>query len=71
MLKLGAKPVPLVIIQVCALTSEGSEEALEECYEDIKKAMSQAKSTYMVIVMGNLNVKIGAGKNGEVAGSFG
>ena len=50
---------------------KSSEETVEEFYEDVRKAVSQTKSSDMVTVMGDLNAKIGAGKDGEIVGAFG
>ena len=71
MVKFDAKPIPLVIIQVYAPTTEYSEDCLEEFYKDMREAMDQTKTTDLVIVMGDLNAKVGKGKDGEIVGPYG
>ncbi|PIK51575.1 putative RNA-directed DNA polymerase from mobile element jockey-like [Apostichopus japonicus] len=64
MVKMDATPFNLIIIQVYAPTSAHSREETEKFYEDVKKALDQASSQDLLIVMGDLNAKIGHGKDG-------
>ena len=57
--KLCSKPFNLSIIQVYAPTSASSEEELEAFYNDLDVAYKQCGSQEMVVVMGDLNAKVG------------
>ena len=59
------------IIQVYAPTSEHTDEEIEAFYEDIDKAKRQCKSQEIVLVMGDLNAKVGKGKMGNTVGPHG
>ena len=59
LIKFNAKPLNMNIIQVYALTSSSSEEAVEKFYEDIETAKKQCKSQEVTIIMGDFNVKVG------------
>ncbi|XP_072048653.1 uncharacterized protein [Amphiura filiformis] len=54
----------LCVVQVYAPTSEYEDEAVEEMYEDVSKAMEESRATY-TIVMGDFNAKIGRRQSGE------
>ena len=71
MIKPEAKPFDLVIVQVYAPTSEYSEEELEDFYEDVQKAINQTKSTDIVYIIGDMNAKIGKGKEEQTVGHYG
>ena len=59
--KLQGKPFNLTVIQVYAPTADKTEEELEEFYEDLEKAYRHVNSTDILIVMGDMNAKIGKG----------
>ena len=59
LLKVAAKPLDLNIIQVYAPTSASSEEDTENFYEEIEKAKIQCKNQDPLIIMGDLNAKVG------------
>ncbi|MFH4984562.1 hypothetical protein AB6A40_011271 [Gnathostoma spinigerum] len=54
----------LKIVQAYAPTSENEGEEVEEFYSELDKVL-QNKSTYTVL-MGDLNAKIGRGKDGGI-----
>ncbi|XP_072022386.1 craniofacial development protein 2-like [Amphiura filiformis] len=62
----------LRIVQVYAPTSEYDDEAVEEVYEEIAKAIEESEAEY-TIVMGDFNAKIGSYQPGEesIMGKFG
>ena len=51
--------------------SDYSEEALEEYYEEIANTLKTVKSDEILIVMGDMNAKIGKGKTDSVVGNHG
>ena len=57
--KLFSKPFNLSIIEVYAPTSASSEEEIEAFYNDLDDAYKQCGSQEMVVVMGDLNAKVG------------
>ena len=69
--KLQASPFNITLIQVYAPTTDHGEEEVEEFYEQLETAKRQAGSQDIVIVMGDLNAKIGAGSCGQSVGPFG
>ena len=58
-MKLFSKPFNLSIIQVYAPTSASSEEEIEALHNDLDDAYKQCGSQKMVLVMGDLNAKVG------------
>lgn len=71
LVKLAGKPININIIQVYAPTADRPEEELDEFYEMMEQAMRQCKPHEINLVMGDLNAKIGQGREGEVVGQFG
>ena len=71
MVKLHAKPFNINIIQVYAPTSTSSEEALEDFYANVDKAMKECKSQEIKIVMGDLNAIVGEGRYQDIVGPHG
>ena len=57
--KLFSKPFNLSIIQVYVPTSASSEEEIDAFYNDLDDAYKQCGSQEMVVVMGDLNAKVG------------
>ena len=53
------KPFKLSIIQVYAPTSASSEEEIEDFYSDLEDAHKKCGNPDSVIVMGDLNAKVG------------
>ena len=70
--KFKANPFNICVVQVYAPTNSYSEEAMDDFYEQLETAKRQAGSQdIVVVVMGDLNAKIGAGSSGDVVGPFG
>ena len=63
--KLNSKPVPLNIVQVYAPTSDCEEEVAEKFYNDLQSVLDKIPRREMIIVMGNLNAKIGEREDRE------
>ena len=57
--KLFSKPFNLSIIQVYTPTNASSEEEIGAFYNDLDDAYKQCGSQEMVVVMGDLNAKVG------------
>ncbi len=71
--KIASKPFNLMIIQVYAPTSASSEEEIEKFYNDLDSAYKQRGSQDMIVVMGDMNAKVGQEQDPlrEVVGSHG
>ena len=57
--KLFSEPITITIIQVYSPTSASGEEEIEAFYNDLDDAYKQCGSQEMVMVMGDLNAKVG------------
>ena len=71
MMKMDAKPFKLVLIQVYAPTTDYSEEEVDMFYQEVEEAIAVAKTTDMVFVLGDLNAKVGRGKEEKTVGPHG
>ena len=69
--KIEGKPFNLAIIQAYAPTAEHPDEDIEKFYEDMEKACQQVASTDIMVVMGDMNAKIGRGSVERYVGEFG
>ena len=65
------KQFDVCIIQVYAPTCDYSEEEVDEFYGDVTKAKQQCKPHDIVLVLGDLNAKVGGGRFGEIVGPYG
>ena len=70
LVRLKGKPFDVCIIQVYAPTCDYSEEEVDEFYGDITKAKQQCKPHDIVLVLGDLNAKVGGGRFGEIVGPY-
>ena len=59
LVKIHGKPFNLSIIQVYAPTSASSEEEIEDFYSDMEDVYKKCGNHDIVIVMGDLNAKVG------------
>ena len=69
--KLRGWPFNINVIQCYAPTSTHSDEEMEEFYEQLNVAKNLCKSQDIVIVMGDLNAKVGNEKKYDVVGPHG
>ena len=73
LVRIHGKPFNLSIIQVYAPTSASSEEEIEEFYSDLEEAYKKCGNRDIVIVMGDLNAKVGGEQDPlqEIVGKHG
>ena len=71
LVKLQGQPFNISIIVVYAPTSESTDEDIDTFYENLGEVKSQCKSNEITIVMGDLNAKVGQGKDGKTVGQHG
>jgi len=57
--KLHCKPFDMTLVQVYAPTSSSTLEEIDAFYNDLEDAYNHCKSQDMVIIMGDLNAKVG------------
>ncbi|KAL0901105.1 hypothetical protein ABMA27_006427 [Loxostege sticticalis] len=72
-IKLKSSPMNLNIVQVYAPTSTASDEAIEKFYSELESTMAKVPSRELLIILGDLNSKIGenAHQLSKCAGRFG
>ncbi|XP_072177062.1 craniofacial development protein 2-like [Diadema setosum] len=75
-LQVNSKPFNCNIIQLYAPTSACTEDGIEEFYESVEEAYRQCKPGELNIVMGDMNAKVGHGRDGttcehDVLGPYG
>ena len=71
LVKLKGKHFDVNLINVYAPTALCVDEEIEKFYEDLELAKSKCKSQEIVIIMGDLNAKVGEGRSGKIVGDFG
>uniref|UniRef100_A0A8D8ZLR6 Craniofacial development protein 2 n=1 Tax=Cacopsylla melanoneura TaxID=428564 RepID=A0A8D8ZLR6_9HEMI len=71
LVQIKAKPVDLNIIQVYAPTSDATEEEIEDFYSSLNQVLKKLKKQDILIIMGDFNAKLGAGKTSQSVGPFG
>ena len=71
MVKIAAKPIGLIMIQVYVSTRYHSDDEVDLFYEQLDNVGSLCKSGEVTIMMGDLNDRMGEGCNGNMVGSFG
>ena len=71
LIKLAAKPFDINIIQCYAPTSDCNTEEIEAFYELLEDTMKHTKSDEILIVMGDMNAKVGKGRHHNVVGNWG
>ncbi|XP_069972235.1 craniofacial development protein 2-like [Penaeus vannamei] len=69
MIKLKGKPFNYAIIQVYAPTSSSTEEEIDRIYSEVEEAKQQCGSQEVVIVVGDLNAKVGQDRYQSVVGN--
>ncbi|XP_045466612.1 craniofacial development protein 2-like [Harmonia axyridis] len=71
MVQMKTDKVDLIIVQVYALTYDHDEEEMENFYHQIEELLKLTKSNQMTVIMGDINAKIGRGKEDPNFGEFG
>ena len=71
LVKLQGHPFNISIIVVYAPTADSADEVIDTFYDSLDKAKSQCKSNDIVIVLGDLNAKVGQGTEGKAVGPHG
>ena len=65
------KPFNIAIVQVYAPTSASTDDDIEEFYNLLESTLDQVKSNEVLVVMGDLNAKVGQERNGNIVDSCG
>ncbi len=71
LVRIEAKPVDLVIVQVYMPTGSYKEEEIEEVYEELEEVLSSVKGKENLIIMGDWNARVGAEKEEGICGEYG
>ena len=71
LVKFDSKHFNISVIQVYAPMQDATKEESEEFYGQLDKARGHCKSQEVIIVMGDLNAKIGKGKEQGIVGEDG
>ena len=70
--RIMAIPVPITIIQVYAPTADAEEDAIVSFYESVQNVIDITPSSDILILMGDLNAKVGSAQLSNVAmGTYG
>ena len=70
-MKLKGKPFDIVVIQLYAPTQDHPDGEIEDFYEKIRTTIKQVKSDDVIIVMGDMNAKVGNEQHSNIVGKFG
>lgn len=71
-LRLNAKPVPILIVQVYAPVEDEDDEIKDIFYEEVNSVIKRIKKHQeCLIVMGDLNAKVGSQRESNIVGPFG
>ena len=65
------KPFSIMVIQVCAPTSNAEEAEVEQFYEDLQDLLELTTKKDVLFVIGDWNVKVGSQETPGVTGKFG
>ena len=68
MIKLKITPLNMNVLQLYAPTEDSTEEELENLYEKLTSAREQCKEHEINIIMGDLNAKVGRGRQDDTDG---
>ena len=71
LVKSKGSPIDLSIIQVYAPTSDSSEEEIEKFYDTLEEAKRQCGSQDNIIIMEDLNAKVGSALYKDIVGKHG
>ena len=65
------KPFNIMVIQVCALTSNAKEAEVERFYEDLQDLLELTLPKDVLFIIGDWNAKVGSQETPGVIGKFG
>lgn len=71
LIQLNSPPLKINIIQIYAPTCDKPDDVVEELYSTLSDTLKQLNKHEVTIIMGDLNAKIGKGKDGEYIGEYG
>jgi hypothetical protein len=71
LIKIKATPFDLAIVQTYAPTTDHNDEEIEEYYENLQEVLKHVGTTDILIVMGDMNAKVGKGSYEKIVGNFG
>ena len=71
LMKIQGRPFNISIIVVYAPTSDCNEEEIDMFYDNLDMAKAQCKSQEIIIVMGDLNAKVGSEGGSDMVGKHG
>ena len=65
------KPFSIIVIQVCAPTSNTEEAEVEQFYEDLQDLLELTSQKDVLFIIGDWNAKVGSQETPGVTGKFG
>ena len=65
------KPFNIMVIQVCAPTSNAEEAGVEQLYEDLQDLLELTPKKDVLFILGDWNAKVGSQETPGVTGKFG
>ena len=65
------KPFNIIVIQLCAPTSNTEEAEVEWFYEDLQDLLELTPKKDVLYIIGDWNAKVGSQETPEVTGKFG
>ena len=65
------KPFNITVIQACAPTSNAEEAEVERFYEDLQDLLELTPQKDVLLIIGDLNAKVGSQESPGVTGKFG
>ena len=71
MMKIQGKQFNIAIVQVYAPTSAITDDDIEEFYNLVESTLDQVKSNELLVVMEDLNAKVGQERNRNIVGPRG
>ena len=69
LVKIKGHPFDMAIVQVYAPTSESEGEDIDHFYEALDKAVKQRGSNQVLLVIGDLDAKVGSTRRGNIVGT--
>ena len=69
--KIKGAPFNMSILQTYAPTADHTDEEIEEYYEEVSRTIKTVKSDEILIVMGDMNAKVGKGSFEKITGNHG